>query len=139
VSDLPPDLAPEAELAIVAGSETVSSTLTAVVYLIACNPEKLKLLQTEIDERLPSVDNVSHSRLIGAPVLEGCINEALRLYPPVPVGLQRLTPPGGATIAGKWIPGDTLVSVPTYSIHRGNNSPPNTRRTPRKGAQIRPS
>lgn len=57
-------------------------------------------------------------------MLEGCINEALRLFPPVPSGLQRMTPPEGVKIAGRYIPGDTLVSTPTYTIHRGRNIRP---------------
>lgn len=52
-------------------------------------------------------------------MLEGVILETLRLYPGAPGGMQRMTPPEGAQIAGKWIPGNTLVSTPTYTLHRG--------------------
>jgi hypothetical protein len=33
-----------------------------------------------------------------------CLNEALRVYPPVPAGLPRVTPAGGRTILGRFVP-----------------------------------
>lgn len=33
-----------------------------------------------------------------------CLNEALRVYPPVPAGLPRITPSSGSTILGEHIP-----------------------------------
>ncbi|KAK2836068.1 hypothetical protein FQN49_006714 [Arthroderma sp. PD_2] len=112
------DLTCDAELAIVAGSETTALNMTTVLYLLALNPEQKKALQAEIDYLVPTVDELSHQKLAGSSVLEGCISEALRLYPPVPSGMQRITPPHGAMIADRWIPGDTIVSTPTYSLHR---------------------
>lgn len=44
--------------------------------------------------------------------------ETLRLKPPVPSGLSRLTPPEGIQVDGVFIPGKTVVSVPTYAIQR---------------------
>lgn len=32
------------------------------------------------------------------------LNEALRLFPIVPVGLPRIVPKGGETVNGKWVP-----------------------------------
>ncbi|KAM5434374.1 putative tryprostatin B 6-hydroxylase [Microsporum canis] len=112
------DLTYDAELAIVAGSETTALNLTTVLYLLALNPDQKKALQAEIDLLVPTIDQLSHQKLAGSPLLEGCINEGLRLYPPVPSGVQRLTPPQGAMIADRWIPGDTIVSTPTFSLHR---------------------
>ena len=39
------------------------------------------------------------------------------MRPPLRGGLPRVTPAGGMSIAGEWIPGNTTVSVPTYSLH----------------------
>ncbi|GFF97057.1 putative Cytochrome P450 monooxygenase [Aspergillus lentulus] len=113
------DMVLDSELAIGAGSETVSFTLSAVIYLLARNPEKAMLLYAEINSILPSPNDLSHEKISHAPYLNGCINEALRLYPAVLNGVQRIVPAGGAMIANRWIPGDTFVSTPTYSIHRG--------------------
>lgn len=110
----------DAELAIVAGSDTSSATLAAVVYLLAKHPHMQPKLQQEVDDAIALAGGeLSYQTLINKPLLDGVINEALRLYPPVPPGLQRLTPPEGVMIAGRFIPGDTLVSVPCWSVQRG--------------------
>lgn len=38
--------------------------------------------------------------------------------PPVPSGLQRVTPPNGMRLAGQWIPGNSFVSVSPYTVQR---------------------
>lgn len=114
------DLIFDSELAIIGGSDTTSSTIAVIFYLLARHPEKLEILQREIDGLFQPGEQVSYNKLTKeAPFLQGCINEALRLYPAVPSGLQRVTPPGGLHIAGRWIPGETIVSTPNYSLHRG--------------------
>lgn len=42
----------------------------------------------------------------------------MRLKPSVGQGLQRETPPEGVTVDGVFIPGNTIVSVPTWSVQR---------------------
>ncbi|KKY20279.1 putative benzoate 4-monooxygenase cytochrome p450 [Diplodia seriata] len=115
----------DAELAIVAGSDTSSATLAAVVYLLAKHRHMQPRLQEEVDDAMATAGGeLSYQTLIKKPLLDGIINEALRLYPPVPPGLQRLTPPEGVMIAGRFIPGDTLVSVPCWSVqHDPRNFP----------------
>ncbi|KAK2785655.1 hypothetical protein FQN52_008343 [Onygenales sp. PD_12] len=111
----------DTELAIVAGSDTTSFTITGLIYLLATNPAKQALLQRELDTLFTDIHDISNQKLAApgtAPFLEGCINEALRLYPAVASGTPRLTPPAGATIAGRFVPGDTLVSTPTWVMQR---------------------
>lgn len=116
------DLTYDSELAIVAGSDTTSTTLAALLYLLTQEPEKQDVLRQEVAQLCSSPQDVSNQMLSkNAPYLDGCIKEALRLFPAVPSGVQRLTPPEGAMIAGQPIPGDTLVSTPTYAIHRGTS------------------
>ncbi|QSS56910.1 benzoate 4-monooxygenase cytochrome P450 [Histoplasma capsulatum var. duboisii H88] len=118
---VPGDLVCDSELAITAGSDTVAATLTALIYILATHPDKQALLQQELDTLLTGIDDISYQKLSipnGSPMLEGVILETLRLYPGAPGGMQRMTPPEGARIAGRWIPGNTLVSTPTYTLHR---------------------
>lgn len=115
------DFLRDTQLAIIAGSDTTSTTLAAVLYLLAKNRDQQRLLQKELDYLAEQSrgEELSHKMLLEAQFLNSCINEALRLYPVIPGGVQRVTPPGGANIAGRYIPGDTIVSTPTYSLHRG--------------------
>ncbi|TFK55315.1 cytochrome P450 [Heliocybe sulcata] len=108
----------DVELATLAGSDTVSATLGNAIYLLATHPKDLAVLQAEIDALFATVSDFDHKQLVGQPMLEGVINEALRLFPVVPSGFPRLTPPEGMVIAGQWVPGDTVVSTPTYTIFR---------------------
>ncbi|GME44406.1 putative benzoate 4-monooxygenase cytochrome p450 [Neofusicoccum parvum] len=112
------DAAFDAELAIVAGSDTSSAALAAIVYLLAKHPGAQHALQQEVDGAIAAAGGFSHAALQGRPLLEGVVNEALRLYPPVASGLQRETPAEGAVIAGRFVPGKTLVSVPVWAVQR---------------------
>jgi len=104
------DVAQDGELAIIAGSDTTSSVLTALLYYLLRNPEVYNRLQEEVDSALISgeepLDAVKLSHMVW---LNGCMcvtthrinlnklifvilsnsNEALRLQPPVPSGSQR--------------------------------------------------
>ena len=115
------DLIYDSELAIVAGSDTTAATISAILFLLAQNRECLTRLREEIVALRSTVSAgpASHSSLAALPYLNGCINEGLRLYPAVMSGTQRQTGPHGAVIAGRSIPPDTLVSTPTYTLHRG--------------------
>lgn len=52
------------------------------------------------------------------PLLDAVINETMRLHPPVPSGTQRVTPPEGLWIKDRFIPGNTIVQVPSYTVFR---------------------
>jgi cytochrome P450 len=117
----------EAKLAIVAGADTNAITVSNICYLLCRHPEYQRKLYDELRD-LPALKGVVEDQhLLGNPYLTGIISEALRLHPPVPSGLQRLTPPEGVIIAGRYIPGHMTVTTPTYSLHRGKPSSFNER------------
>jgi len=105
---------------VMAGSDTVAATLIYIMLSLSTHPRVVKALQVEIDAytTMPEAafDSVSLTKL---QYLDAVINETLRLYPPVPSGVQRLTPPEGLRIGDTHIPGDTIVQIPTHTIHRG--------------------
>ncbi|CAN9172970.1 hypothetical protein AA0119_g2930 [Alternaria tenuissima] len=108
----------EAKLAIVAGADTNAITMSNVCYLLCQHPGYQAELYKELSN-LRSLDGVIDDRdLLNKPYLTGIINESLRLHPPVPSGLQRVTPAEGAIIAGRYIPGHMNVTTPTYALHR---------------------
>ncbi|KAN0137375.1 Cytochrome P450 [Lactarius tabidus] len=109
------------QLAIVAGSDTTSSVLTAALYYLLLNPVAYEHLQVEVDGAFPSGEEpLDVTKLGQMEWLNGCINEALRLQPAVPSGSERSVNKGkGTKVLGNLvIPEETQIVLHTYSIHR---------------------
>lgn len=116
-----PMLQGDTRLIIVAGSDTTASTLTHLFYHIAHEEGLADRLRAEIDSLIPPGTKFEHSKIQDAPLLNGAINESLRLNPPVPSGVFRKTPHEGVEIAGTYVPGDTCIQMPQYAMARGMN------------------
>ncbi|POS69554.1 benzoate 4-monooxygenase cytochrome P450 [Diaporthe helianthi] len=115
------DLVGDASLIVVAGSDTTAATLTCLFYHFATYPEVYKALQKELDDFFAAevVGGDFDTGALGKlRYLQACIDESLRLFPPVMSGLQRQTPPQGIRIGKRFIPGDTIVMTPTYTMCR---------------------
>jgi cytochrome P450 len=79
----------------------------------------LAKLQAEIDDYKNTHEESDLISLGKLQYLQACIDESLRLYPVVPSGLPRMTPPEGMEIDGVYIPGDTILHNPSYTMYRG--------------------
>ncbi|KAH7014166.1 cytochrome P450 [Microdochium trichocladiopsis] len=112
------DLTGDAYLIAVAGSDTTAASLTCLFFLLATNPKVLKALQKEIDHAYESTANSTPDSLALGKLtyLNAVINETIRLHPPVPSGLARETPAEGLTVGDLYIPGNTIVQVPSHTI-----------------------
>ncbi|KZT11776.1 cytochrome P450 [Laetiporus sulphureus 93-53] len=60
---------------------------------------------------------------IGVPIddlayLDAVVKESLRCFSPLPMSLPRRVPKGGRTLAGVFLPEDTVVSAQAYTLHR---------------------
>lgn len=115
-----PMLQADARLIIVAGSDTTAATFTYMFYHLARNPEVVKTLREELRPLIQG--DWADKDINQAEYLNGCIYEALRMHPPVPSGLQRLTPPGGMQIDGRQVPGNTVFYMPQYVMGRGKSN-----------------
>jgi cytochrome P450 len=114
----PQDLVGEAALLVGAGSDTSSTAISALFFYLARNERVLKKLQEEVRAAFTDVEEIKYSaKLTNLPYLRACIDEALRMSPPVPGLLDRLVLEGGAMIDGHHIPAGTTVGVPIYAIH----------------------
>ncbi|KAH9889690.1 cytochrome P450 [Xylariomycetidae sp. FL2044] len=102
---------------IIAGSDTTSNTLTYLVWEVCRHPdiraELLKVLSA-----LP--DDFTHEDLRDLPYLDHVIDETMRLYPSIPLGLPRDVPAAGATLGGYFIPGGGGITVESqaWSMHQ---------------------
>ncbi|KAH7140458.1 benzoate 4-monooxygenase cytochrome P450 [Dactylonectria estremocensis] len=106
------------QLIAVAGSDTTATTLTCLFFLLATNKSACSKLHEEIDRFLLTSIELNHSSISRLKYLQACIDETLRLFPPVPSGLQRMTPASGLQIGEMFIPGNTIVTVPSYTLYR---------------------
>ncbi|PWY66009.1 cytochrome P450 [Aspergillus heteromorphus CBS 117.55] len=115
----PDGLKDDAWVLIIAGSDTTSTVLTNTLFYLATHPDVQTNLQSRLDEVFPAgMGSWSYEPARDMDYLTWIINETLRLKPAVPGGLSRVTPPEGLQIDELRIPGDVVVSVPTFTIHR---------------------
>jgi cytochrome P450 len=119
------DLEADCPTIIIAGSDTSSITMTFLFFFILRDRKVHERLREEIDGLWDGVRKLEGG-MFGpdqAPYLNGCINEALRIWPPGPNGMQRMTPREGHSVDGKWIPGNTHVRCLPSSTLPPTNSP----------------
>ncbi|KAJ7734827.1 cytochrome P450 monooxygenase [Mycena metata] len=113
----PESLISELITILVAGSDTTKNSLIAAIYYIASSRTVQSRLQEELDDhvagRTPTFSDIEDLPFLGA-----CLNETLRLYSPVGLGLPRTVPESGIWISGEHFRAGTTVGVPIYTIHR---------------------
>lgn len=95
---------------ITGGSETVATALCGIMYLLAKNPEAMRQLREEVLMAFTKAGDINMISVGGLKVLHATINEGMRIYPPVPAGLQRTVPQGGAVVGGHFVPGGVSLS-----------------------------
>ena len=102
-----------------AGADGTAISLTNTIYLLIKNPDKLGELRKELDAALDDDDIIAPwAKVKQLPYLRACLDESLRMYPPVAAALHRKTPPEGTMVMGQFIPGRTIVSMSAYTSHR---------------------
>jgi cytochrome P450 len=112
------EMVSQAQVLILAGSETTATLLCGLTYHLLKNPTTLDTLKTEIRSSFEDESELILNRLASLPYMNAVIEEALRMYPPVPNALPRVTPYPGAVICGKYVPGGTSVGLHHYSTYR---------------------
>ena len=88
----------------VAGSETTASLLSGLSFYLLKNPAKMAKLKLELNG-FASEEEITCEAVQKLKYLGACIEEGLRLFPPVVGSLPRVTGDGGDYIAGEMVPG----------------------------------
>ncbi|KAI1127898.1 cytochrome P450 [Nemania abortiva] len=112
----------EALFFFVAGGETIASTLAATFFYLSRNQECYEQLAAEIRSTFSSGAEIcAGSRLTGCRYLRACIDESLRMSPPVPTTLWReaapVVPSEPLIVDGHVVPPGTQIGVNIYSLH----------------------
>ncbi|KAL3421834.1 benzoate 4-monooxygenase [Phlyctema vagabunda] len=109
---------------IVGGSDTTSSTMTNFMDFVSRDQQLQADIYAELLDAFPGPpdpDWVAPEQISGKlPLLNAVLKEVMRLRPTSSTGLERVVPQGGRNIAGTFILGGYLVSVPTVAIHHNS-------------------
>jgi cytochrome P450 len=90
LSDL--ELEGNANLLLVAGSETVATFLSGATYWLCRNPDVLDRLTSEMRAAFETESEITIRNVsANLPYMDACIQEAFRIYPPVVTGMERRT------------------------------------------------
>ncbi|KAI8960829.1 cytochrome P450 [Daldinia sp. FL1419] len=103
---------------LIDNNDTITPTLAFALYELSRSPWHQDILLSE----LKGVDIYDKSQLQNRYHLTALINETLGLYPPVPTGGYRQSPPTGMNINGVYIPGNVTMAAPRYSLPRLDSS-----------------
>ncbi|KAK0625034.1 putative cytochrome P450 [Bombardia bombarda] len=107
---------------IIAGSETTATLLTGLTFLLLQNPGALKRLTQEVRTAFKSDEDITFASVTTLHYMLACINEGLRRYSPVPIGMPREAPKGGVTVAGEFVPEGTMVAVWQWATHHSEEN-----------------
>ncbi|PSN69648.1 cytochrome P450 [Corynespora cassiicola Philippines] len=108
-------------LFMLAGSETTATLLSGATWLLLKNPDKYNKLTKEI-RAVERESDLDPKKLRQMKYLVAALEEALRWYPPVPLGTERRIPKGGNLIMGDVLPENTVMSVSSWSTsHSASN------------------
>jgi hypothetical protein len=106
-----------AALFIIAATEPLSDVLCGTIYFLALYPEIREKLRAELKSCMGSDDVLNMANTARSPYLHAVINESMRMYPPIPGGMRRKTPPEGHTISGIDLPPDVCKPYPHLLLY----------------------
>ncbi|KAK2758198.1 hypothetical protein FQN54_004042 [Arachnomyces sp. PD_36] len=108
----------EAVVMTIAGSDASSSAFCAIMFYLITNPHVYSKLATEVRSTFTSEDEIqTGEKLRSCRYLRACVDESLRMSPPVGQSLFRDAGPGGAFVDGHYIPAGYGVGTGIYSLH----------------------
>jgi cytochrome P450/NADPH-cytochrome P450 reductase len=105
-----------------AGSDTTASTVAWTLFELSREPEVLRAIQREVDDMVSKKCNGDPAKLgveclESLPLLQGAINETLRLYPPAPI-IGRDCVKENSMVEGYTVKEKDVVIIDIYALHR---------------------
>ncbi|KAL9591972.1 MAG: hypothetical protein Q9179_007191, partial [Wetmoreana sp. 5 TL-2023] len=97
-------LAAHASDFVLAGSETSSTCLSTITYYLLKTPTVAEKLKREIRGAFASYEDINATSTTTLEYMNAVIQEAMRIYPPLPFGIPRVVPEGGDTVGGHFLP-----------------------------------
>lgn len=119
------DLLTQNVFALHFASYTTSSLLCGTMYYLLTHPYVYQTASNEVRNKFANLKDITVESTEDTKYLNACVKEALRMYPPVPGGLPRLVPPGGATICGRYVPENSVIGINQLAAYRSQRNFPN--------------
>ena len=111
---------------VIAGSETTATLLSGATFLLLKNPSCLAKAVNEVRKSFVHASDITFASVTAQlPYLNACLEESLRLYPPVPTALPRRTSSEGDIINGQFVPPDVSKKFKSAK-ENADNLPPKT-------------
>ncbi|KAH7173133.1 cytochrome P450 [Fusarium flagelliforme] len=106
---------------VVAGSDTSSSTLAGTLFYLSRNPQAYDRVCREVRSEFQDAQHITIGpKLSSCVYLRACIEETLRLSPPVGGALWREIGPGGMNVGSLSLPAGIDVGTGIYSLHHNS-------------------
>ncbi|KAF9020226.1 benzoate para-hydroxylase [Hymenopellis radicata] len=110
-------LTAEAVTLLIAGSDTTSNSMTAILHLVVTHPRVHREILDVLEEAFDGDSaEMSYEHVKDIPYLDATIDEGLRIFATTAIGLHRSVPAGGAHCCGRFFPEGTEMSVPAWTI-----------------------
>ncbi|KAI1435761.1 cytochrome P450-like protein [Xylaria sp. CBS 124048] len=123
----PHDLVGESSLLIIAGSDTTAITITVVTFYLLHNPAAYEKLVGEIRSRFSNVEEIRGGPALNScHWLRACIEEGMRMSPPMPGMLPREVVAPGLRIGDNFFPEGVELAVTHYAMHHNEEYYPDS-------------
>jgi cytochrome P450 len=100
------------------GSDTTATSLASIFFYLSHYPDTYAKARDEVRRAFSSADEISlGAKLNSCTYLRMCIDESMRITPPIGASLFREAGPGGVTVDGHHFPAGIDVGTSIYSIH----------------------
>lgn len=99
-----PEIEQTADLLIIAGSETTASVLSGVTFFLTTHPDAMAKLAEEVRTSFASEQEIDVLSVQKLRYMLAVLDESMRVYPVVPIGLTRVVKPGGDYVCEKFVP-----------------------------------
>ncbi|KAF7591697.1 hypothetical protein BBP40_001210 [Aspergillus hancockii] len=118
------EIVAEVSIMMNAGSNTAGIALNNVMLLLLKNPHCLMKLREEIDSLIEKDEVIaSYNKVKHLSYLQACLDESMRMFPPVSFHVPHRTPEEGTTIRGDFVAGDTSIGISAQKTTNLNSGP----------------
>ncbi|KAL7624516.1 hypothetical protein AAE478_006081 [Parahypoxylon ruwenzoriense] len=108
-----------AQMLVMAGSETVATTSATTLFLLLAHPEAMYRVKSEIRSAFHSEQSITAASVTQLPYLIAAIDESMRVWPPVATAFNpRQVSSGGCTVDGYFIPEGSIIAIHNHAIGR---------------------